>query len=63
MSDSTCIENEEVNILPENFTHQQLHDACLNYSHNYGLMDKTEQDDIRFKAKEWLKAWHKALAV
>ncbi|HUW43793.1 MAG TPA: hypothetical protein VMV95_02440 [Bacillota bacterium] len=47
--------NKEPNI-------EQIHDACLSYRHDYGLMSKKEQEKLRFEALEWLKSWRKALS-
>lgn len=43
-------------------TEAELHDVCLSYSHDYGLLPAEKQAEMRFAASEWLHAWRKTLA-
>lgn len=38
-----------------------LDDMCMFYRHDYGLLSKEEQDDLRFDAKKWAIALVKSL--
>lgn len=40
-------------------TGQQITSACLSYDHAFGLMTESQQEKMRFSAKEWLRAWQK----
>ncbi len=40
-------------------TDQQINSACLSYDHAFGLMSESQQEKMRFSAKEWLRAWQK----
>jgi hypothetical protein len=40
---------------------QLVDSACMYYRHDFGLMGPTERDKMRFEAKEWIRAWEKAL--
>jgi len=40
-------------------TEEDISNACLSYSHDYGVMSLKEQERVRFEAKEWLEAWQK----
>jgi len=42
-------------------TEAEVEDACLCFDHSFGLMSKSEQDMLKFTAKEWLRAWYKVL--
>ena len=37
---------------------KSIDDACLSYDHNFGLMTLEEQEKLRVKAREWLRAFH-----
>lgn len=39
---------------------EDLHNACMYFRHDYGLMKPEEQENLRWQAKEWLYAWSKA---
>jgi len=46
--------------IPENNwepTEAQVDSACLSYRHDFGMLEPEEQRAIRFKAREWLRAW------
>lgn len=40
-------------------TKEQIDSVCMSYNHSFGLLEKEEQDRLRFQAKEWLYAWYK----
>jgi len=40
-------------------TDAQLSSACMSYRHDYGLLDATAQQTMKWQAKEWLIAWRK----
>lgn len=42
-------------------TLNEMHDVCLSYRHDYGLMDPKDQEILRFQSIEWLRAWKKTL--
>jgi hypothetical protein len=42
---------------------KQLHDACLYYRHDYGLMGPVAQEKLRSLALSWLDAWRKAFGA
>jgi hypothetical protein len=42
-------------------TEAQINDACMWYRHDFGLLQGQEREMVRFQAKEWLRAWGKAL--
>lgn len=44
-------------------TDAQINSACLSYRHDFGLMTKRNQDDLRFQANEWLIAWQKETRI
>jgi hypothetical protein len=44
----------------QELTDEQIDSACLNYRHDFGLLSVTEQDELRFQAKEWAEALAKA---
>lgn len=51
-----------INILLNTHPSQkQIHDACMAYRHDYGLMEPIESEDLRWQATLWLKSWRKAL--
>ena len=33
-----------------------IDNVCLSYRHDFGLLDKKEQDKVRFECKEWMRA-------
>jgi len=33
-----------------------INSACLSYRHDFGLMNKKEQDKLRDECKEWMRA-------
>jgi hypothetical protein len=35
--------------------------ACMCFRHDYGLMTPEERKALEYEAKEWLRAWQKAL--
>ena len=37
-----------------------IEDACMNYSHDYGLLCDKDRENMQFQATEWLRAWIKA---
>ena len=39
----------------------QINDACMWYRHDFGLLQGQEREMVRFEAKEWLRAWGKAI--
>ncbi len=41
-------------------TDEQIDSACLSVRHDFGLLSVTEQDELRFQAKEWAIALAKA---
>lgn len=50
----------QVRVMP---TDAQINSACLSYRHDFGLMNKRDQDNLRFEANEWLIAWRKAARI
>jgi len=46
-------------VLRINTSLNEIDDACLNYRHDFGLLDLSAQADLRCQAIEWLKAWAK----
>ena len=34
-----------------------IDNMCISYRHDFGLMDKEQQDKLRFECKEWLRAY------
>jgi hypothetical protein len=40
----------------QELTDEQIDSACLSYRHDFGLLSVSEQDYIRFQAKEWAAA-------
>jgi len=44
-------------------TDAQINSACLSYRHDFGLMDKRDQDNLRFNANEWFLAWQKEARI
>lgn len=42
-----------------NPTPKEIEEACLNYRHDYGILEQEEQEKIQFEAQEWLQAWLK----
>lgn len=40
-------------------TDDEVNSACLSYDHSFGLMNKEDQDALRWQAREWLHAWRK----
>lgn len=38
-----------------------LHNACLSFRHDYGLLTPSEKDGVRQDALDWLRAWGHAL--
>ena len=44
-------------------TDAQINSACLSYRHDFGLMTKRDQDNLRFQANEWLIAWQKEARI
>ncbi|WP_222042394.1 hypothetical protein [Rhizobium laguerreae] len=50
--------------VPENNwepTEAQINSACLSYRHDFGLLNGEEREMVRFKAREWLRAWLREL--
>jgi hypothetical protein len=45
--------------VPNNWkpTEAQLNSACMSFRHDFGLLSPEEQREIRFVAREWLRAW------
>ncbi len=41
-------------------TEREIVAACMNYRHDFALLSVTEQDELRFQAKEWAIALAKA---
>jgi hypothetical protein len=44
----------------QELTDEQIDSACLSYRHDFGLLSVSEQDYIRFQAREWAIALAKA---
>jgi hypothetical protein len=44
----------------QELTNEQINSACLSYRHDFGLLSVSEQDYIRFQAREWAEALAKA---
>jgi len=42
-----------------NITDQELDDVCLSFSHDFGLMNKANQEILRQEAREWIRALNK----
>jgi len=40
-------------------TNAEINDACMSFTHDFGLLGKDGQDNLKYAAKEWLKAWAK----
>jgi hypothetical protein len=40
-------------------TEAEVCEACLNYRHDFGLMNEEERKKLAFQAREWLLAWLK----
>jgi hypothetical protein len=40
---------------------EQIESACYNYRHDFGLLSKEEQDQVRLSARYWLEAWLKEM--
>lgn len=40
-----------------------INSVCLSFRHDYGLLSKEEQENLKFEAREWLYAWRKHLDV
>ncbi len=38
-------------------TDAQVHSACLSFRQDYGLLPPGKQAELRFQAREWLRAW------
>ena len=34
-----------------------IDNMCISYRHDFGLMNKEQQDKLRFECKEWLRAY------
>ena len=34
-----------------------INNMCLSYNHSFGLMDKEDQELLRFQCREWLRAF------
>ena len=49
--------------LPEVPTDAQLHDACLSYRHDYGLMDLVSREKLQWECREWWRCVSRALAA
>lgn len=43
-------------------TDAQVNDAYMWYRHDFGLLDDEERERVRFQAREWFRAWGKALS-
>ena len=43
-------------------TQAQIDDACMWYRHDFGLLSESERDSVRFEARQWFRAWGKALS-
>ena len=39
-----------------NLSESDLFNICLSYTHDYGLLSKEKQDELKFEAKEWARA-------
>lgn len=55
-------ELERKNVLSEDRcepTNKQVDSACLSYRHDFGLLTEDERKQVRFEAREWLRAWLK----
>lgn len=33
-----------------------IDNVCISYRHDFGLLNKEEQDKLRFECKEWMRA-------
>jgi hypothetical protein len=38
------------------YDHKFIDNVCVSYRHDFGLLDKQEQDKLRFECKEWMRA-------
>lgn len=48
--------------MPETPTSAQLYSVCLSLRHDYGLMDREDQEELKLQARECWKAISRALA-
>jgi hypothetical protein len=37
---------------------KSIDDACMSYRHDFGLMCDERQRELRYEAREWLRAFH-----
>lgn len=42
-------------------TREQVDEAAMWRSHDFGVLDEHEKSKARFEARQWLLAWQKAL--
>lgn len=59
-----CLNELEKNLANyplEGVDEKQLHDACMFFRHDFGLLDRAGQLKVKIAAKEWLHAWRNAL--
>lgn len=46
-----------------NLTDQQVDSACLSFRHDFGLLDRKQQDSLRFQCRQWSEAIGKGFEV
>ena len=42
--------------MSEDYDNKFIINVCLSYRHDFGLLNKEEQDRIMFECKEWMRA-------
>ena len=53
--EALCLAHVSNSALQENA--KLIDNMCISYRHDFGLMDKEQQDKLRFECKEWLRAY------
>lgn len=56
-------ESHLMQLLGSDPTPEQIFNACLNFRHDYGLLNDADAGVVKWNALEWLKAWKKALGA
>lgn len=51
----TAAQGQKAVALPEKLSVAQLDDACLTYTHDFGILPVQQRDSLRFQAEQW---WH-----
>jgi len=49
----------DIHVVYDDPTAEEVADACLSYNHNYGLMNPADRGLLEHSAREWLWAWRK----